>query len=224
MSRRPPKNFQRFLAVLAIVGTITGCSKGPSGAATPLQADAALQAASKAIGEQNPDKALRLLGPALEARPRDPEVLNMKGAILTKLKDYDGARSSYEQALQLSPGFFPARYNIGALMALGGEWEPATTYFRNMLIDQPNNELVKYKLLLLLLARDSDPELQIKLFAEETPSNSPGWYYASAARSYKQGNRRQAAKFTEVARNIYGDQTAIFEDELQESGLAGLKK
>jgi tetratricopeptide (TPR) repeat protein len=224
MSRQPPKTFQRFLTVLAIVGTITGCSKGPSGAPTPLQADAALQAAGKALGEQKPDKALRLLAPALAVRPDDPETLNMQGAILTKLKDYDAARACYEKALRQSPGFFPARYNIGALMALRGEWEPATTYFRNMLIDQPNNELVQYKLLLLLLSRDSDPALQKKLFAEETPSNSPGWYYASAARAYKQGNRGQAAKFTEVARSVYGDQTGIFEEELEESGLGSAKK
>jgi hypothetical protein len=109
-------------------------------------------------------------------------------------------------------------------MALRGEWEPATAHFRNMLIDQPNNELVQYKLLLLLLAHDSDPILQKKLFSSETPSNTPGWYYASAARSYKQGNRSEAARFTEVAKSIYGDQTAIFEEELEESGLGTAKK
>lgn len=224
MSWQPPKTFQRLLAVLAVVAAITGCSKRPSAASTPLQADEALRTAAKALEEKKPDKALRALAPALEVRPQDPEVLNMKGAILTKLKDYAGAKACYEKALQQSPGFFPARYNIGALMALRGEWEPATAHFRNMLIDQPNNELVQYKLLLLLLAHDSDPILQKKLFSSETPSNTPGWYYASAARSYKQGNRSEAARFTEVAKSIYGDQTAIFEEELEESGLGTAKK
>ena len=224
MTRQPPKTFKNFLAALAVVVAITGCSKSPSAAPTPLQADAALRYAGQALEEKNPDKALRLLGPALEVRSQNPEVLNMKGAILTKLKDYDGARRCYEQALQLSPGFFPARYNIGALMALRGEWEPATTHFRNMLIDQPNNELVQYKLLLLLLARDSDPALQKKLFSADTPSNTPGWYYASAARAYKQGKRGEGRKFTEVAKSVYGDQTAIFEEELEESGLVTTKK
>lgn len=224
MSRQPPKTFQRLLAVLAVVAAITGCSKSPPAAATPLQADAALRAASKALEEKKPERALQVLAPALEVRPRDPEVLNMKGAILTKLKDYAGAQACYEKALQQSPGFFPARYNIGALMALRGEWEPATTHFRNMLIDQPNNELVQYKLLLLLLARDSDPALQKKLFSSETPSNTPGWYYASAARSFKQGNRSDGVRFTEVAKSIYGAQTAIFEEELEESGLSTGKK
>jgi Flp pilus assembly protein TadD len=224
MSRQPPKTFQKLLAVLAVVSVISGCSKSPAEKPTPLQADAALRAAGKALEGKNPEKALRLLAPALAVRPDDPETLNMQGAILTKLKDYDGARTCYEKALQNSPGFFPARYNIGALMALRGEWEPATTHFRNMLIDQPNNELVQYKLLLLLLSRDSDPALQKKLFSSETPSNTPGWYYASAARAYKQGKRSEAVKFTEVARSVYGDQTSIFDEELEESGLSSTKK
>jgi tetratricopeptide (TPR) repeat protein len=224
MRPQPPKTFPRLLAVLTVAAAIAGCSKGPSGTPTPLQADASLRSAGKALEGKNPDKALRLLGPALQARPRDPEVLNLQGAILTKLKDYSGAQRCYELALQQSPGFFPARYNIGALMALRGEWDPATTHFRNMLIDQPNNELVQYKLLLLLLTRDSDPVLQKKLFSADTPSNTPGWYYASAARAYAQGNRGEAVKFTEVAKNIYGDQTAIFEEELEESGLSTAKK
>jgi tetratricopeptide (TPR) repeat protein len=224
MSRRPPKTFQKLLAVLGVAVAITGCSKGPRGAATPPQADAALRAAGKALGKHNPDKALLLLRPALDALPRDPEVLNMKGAILTKLKDYDGARACYEEALRQSPGFFPARYNIGALLALRGEREAATDYFRNMLIEQPNNELVEYKLLLLLLARDADPVLQKKLFSSDIPSTTPGWYYASAARAFKRGNGGEAAKLTDVARSIYGDQTSIFEEELEESGLGTTKK
>jgi len=97
----------------------------------------------------------------------------MQGAILTKLKDYDGARVFYEKALKQEPGFFPARYNIGALMAFRGDWEPAITHFRNMIIDQPNNELVQYKLLLLLLTHDSDPALQGKLFTSDTPPIPP---------------------------------------------------
>lgn len=224
MSRQPPKPFQRLLAVLVILASITGCSKGPSSTPAPMQADAALRAARQALEAKDPDKALKLLDPALKARPGDPEVLNMQGAILTKLKDYDGAGACYERALQQSPGFFAARYNIGALMALRGQWEPATTYFRNMLIDQPNNELVQYKLLLLLLAHDTDPSLQKKLFSSDSPSGTPGWYFASAARAYKLGNPSEAAKYTEAAKNVFGDQTAIFQEELEESGLSTVKK
>ena len=224
MRRESPKTFQRSLTILSVVVSISGCSERPSGAINPLQADSSLREAGRALEDKNPEKALKLLAPALAVHSDDPETLNMQGAILTKLKDYGGAQACYEKALLKSPGFFPARYNIGALMALRGEWEPATTHFRNMLIDQPNNELVQYKLLLLLLTHDSDPSLQGKLFASETPSNTPGWYYASAARACKRGNLAEAKKFTEVAKSVYGEQTGIFEEELEESGLTSQKR
>ena len=84
--------FPRCLVFLAILGTMASCSKGPSVTPTPMHADAALLAAVKALGEQKPEKALKLLAPALAMQPDDPETLNVKGAILTKLKDYDGAQ------------------------------------------------------------------------------------------------------------------------------------
>jgi len=168
--------------------------------------------------------ALVILAPALQLRPEDPTALNLKGAILTKTKDYEGARLCYESALKASPGFFPARYNLGALLALQKQWDPSITYFRNLLIEQPNNELVEYKLLLLLLSRNVDPELERRLFNSPTPSNTPAWYYASAARSYKSGDLSKASQYIQVAKSVFGDKTDIFQEELDESGLNISKK
>ena len=184
-----------------------------------LDADAAMSASSDALEQKNYQKALSDLRPALQFRPEDPTVLNLKGAILTKTKDYAGARLCYESALKASPRFFPASYNLGALLAFEQQWDSAITYFRNLLIDHPNNELVEYKLLLLLLARNADPELQKRLFDSPTPSNTPAWYYASAARSYKKGDPSKASQYIKVAKNVFGEKTEIFQEELDESGL-----
>jgi tetratricopeptide (TPR) repeat protein len=189
-----------------------------------LDADASILASSDALEHKDYKKALSDLGPALQVRPEDPTVLNLKGAILTKTKDYAGARLCYEGALKASPGFFPARYNIGALLSLQQQWDPAIAYFRNLLIEQPNNELVEYKLLLLLLIQGSDPELAKRLFDSPIPSNTPAWYFASAARSYKAGDPDKASRLIDVAKSVYGDKTQIFQEELDESGLATAKK
>jgi len=191
---------------------------------TTLDADAAVQAAQEAFYKGDYPRALSALTPALERHPKDPGVLNLKGAILTKENDYTQARICYEAALKEAPDFFPAIYNIGSLLALEGQLESATTYFRNLLIEQPNNELLQYKLLLLLLRRNVEPDLQRKLFPSETPSNTPGWYFASAARSYKNGNYAEAAKYLDVAKSVYGDKVEIFQEELDESGLKEMKK
>ena len=188
-----------------------------------LNADASIQAASTALEKKSYTQALTALEPALQQRGNDPVVLNLKGAILTKMKDCSGAEACYAGALKASPGFFPARYNMGALLALRLQWDPAISYFRNLLIEQPNNELVQFKLLLLLLRQHADQSLQEKLLSSDSPSSTPAWYYASAARSYQKGNPAEAAKYIEVARSVFGDQTGIFQEELDESGLSDSK-
>ena len=189
-----------------------------------LDADASIQTSSAALEQKDYQRALSDLGPALQLRPEDPTVLNLKGAILTKTKDCAGARLCYEGALKASPSFFPARYNIGALLSLQQQWDPAIAYFRNLLIEQPNNELVEYKLLLLLLRQGSDPALEKRLFDSPIPSNTPAWYFASAARSYKTGEPDKASRLIDVAKSVYGDKTQIFQEELDESGLNQKKK
>jgi tetratricopeptide (TPR) repeat protein len=211
-----------ILAALTLL--LASCGKREPAGAGALGADASLKQAATAMDRKDYARALILLQPALQSRPNDPLVLNLKGAILTKTKDYDGALACYEAALKSSPGFFAARYNIGALMALRQQWDPAIAYYKDLLRAQPNNELVQYKLLLLLLMRDQDAELQGRLFPPGIPSNTPAWYFAAAARACKEGQPREALKYIDVARSVFGDQIAIFKEELDESGLATAKK
>ena len=220
-----PKSFRCTVPILAALILLLGaCGKRESSGGGALAADASLKQAATAMDRKDYARALILLQPALQSRPNDPLVLNLKGAILTKTKDYDGALACYETALKSSPAFFAARYNIGALMALRQQWEPAIAYYKDLLRAQPNNELVQYKLLLLLLMRDSDAGLQGRLFPPGITSNTPAWYFAAAARAYKEGQPREAAKYIDVARSVFGDQTTIFQEELDESGLATAKK
>jgi len=194
------------------------------GKPSALSAEAAMQAASDALNQKNYEEGLKILAPVLQANPADPELLNLQGAIFTKQDKFAQARVCFDKALQSSPGFFAARYNLGALLALEHKWKEAIDYYRTLLLEQPNNELVEYKLLLLLLHQDADPELQAKLFATDLPTNTPAWYFATAARRFKSGDSIDAEKYLTVARNIYGDQTAIYQEELVESGLQSSKK
>ena len=211
-----PKHFRVSVASLAAFFAFPCLSFSTPEA---MKSDAAMRSALSDFNRKSYDAALAALAPALQADPRNPEALNLKGAILTKQKHYDEALMYYSEALKASPGFFPARYNLGALLALRQQWDAAMIYYRSILIEQPNNELVEYKLLLLLLHQNADPELQSKLFATDLPTNTPAWYYAKASRLYKEGNAKEAVKYLEVAKNIYGDKVDIFQEELDESGL-----
>ena len=223
MNELSPKTFRLILLICLLVQLFL---PAPAAAETKsaLNADASIQAASTALEKKNYPRALSELEPALQQRGNDPVVLNLKGAILTKMKDYSGAQACYDAALKASPDFFPARYNMGALLPLRQQWDPAISYFRDLLIEQPNNELVQFKLLLLLLRQNADQQLQEKLFSSDSPSITPAWYYASAARAYHKGKPSEAAKYIDVARSAFGDQTGIFQEELDESGLKNSKK
>lgn len=214
------KHFRVLLSFLVIFLIQTVFSQTDS---SPLKVEIATRTAAADFNQKKYEIALRDLTPALAADPHSVEALNLKGAILTKLNHYDEARACYDEAVKLSPNFFSARYNIGALYALRHEWSLAIDYYRDLLIDQPNNELLEYKLLLLLLHQNSDPKLQAKLFATDLPTNTPAWYYAKAARLYKSGESEEAAKYLRVAKNIYNDQVDIFQEELDESGLNATK-
>jgi len=217
-----PKNFRDlFLWILLLFLSIAPHAQAKPSA---LSAEAAMQTATSELNQKHYDEALKILVPVLQANPEDPELLNLEGAILTKQDKFEKAQVCFDKALQTSPGFFAARYNIGAILALEHKWKEAIDYYRTLLLEQPNNELVEYKLLLLLLHQDADPELQAKLFATDLPTNTPAWYFATAARHFKKGDSTEAEKYLDVARNIYGDQTAIYQEELDESGLQNPKK
>ncbi len=231
MTASPPKTFLEIprdfvlarLRTLGLLALITLSWSMVFAAPPPLDVGFLIKTSAALLEEKQYQKALATLAPALQQYPKDPQVLNLQGAILTKLKDYAGAQKCYEEALKASPGFFPAEYNIGSLLALRQQWDPAITYYRNLLIEQPNNELVEYKLLLLLLHQGPDPDLQQKLFSMDVPSNTPAWYYASAARAYKKGDKGEAGKYLDVAKSVFGDKTEIFQQELDESGLKDAK-
>ena len=231
MTASPPKTFReippglvqvRYCALCLLALVVLPWSMVLA-APLPLDVGFLIKSSALLLEEKQYQKALATLAPALQQYPNDPQVLNLQGAILTKLKDYASAQKCYEEALKASPGFFPAEYNIGSLLALRQQWDPAITYYRNLLIEQPNNELVEYKLLLLLLHQGADPDLQQKLFSLDVPSNTPAWYYASAARAYKKGDKGMAAKYLDVAKSVFGDKTEIFQQELDESGLKDAK-
>ncbi|MFZ4388385.1 MAG: tetratricopeptide repeat protein [Chthoniobacterales bacterium] len=224
MNELSPKTFRLILLICLLVQPFLPAPAAAAETKSALNADASLQAAFTALKKKNYPRALSELEPALEQRGNDPVVLNLKGAILTKMKDYSGAQACYDKALKASPNFFPARYNMGALLPLRQQWDPAISYFRDLLIEQPNNELVQFKLLLLLLRQNADQQLQEKLFSSDSPSSTPAWYYASAARAYQKGKPSEAAKYIDVAQSVFGDQTGIFQEELDESGLKDSKK
>jgi tetratricopeptide (TPR) repeat protein len=215
MARNLPNIFSRRAAAAAAVCLLC-IPFAREGAAGTTQGDAALKKAEVLLQKKDFRRALEALAPALAESPRDPGLLNMKGSVLTRMKDYPAAQACYQEALESDPAFFPARYNLGSLLALQQKRDESKAYFGKLLDEQPSNELLQYKLLLLLLQEGEDSPL----LSSASPGATPAWYYAKAARALRKGDAGEAARYVKAGRGIFGEQTAIYQEELDESGLA----
>lgn len=144
---------------------------------------------------------------------QDLSVLNLRGAILTKMGQYDEARRIFASVLATDPSFFPAAYNMGEVEFLSGNYDAATEAFDGMLVRDPRNELVRFKLVLCALAAGREEEAQ-RLAAGLMPTGgTPAWYYAQAVFARRAGDEAKARKNLDAARAIHGEEGCRLFDE-----------
>ena len=151
------------------------------------------------------------------AAANELEVLNLRGAIFTKMGNYDEARRVFAAVMKSNPGYFPSAFNIGELQFLDGNYEAARETFQGFLDHDPRNELVRFKIVLcnLKLGRDEDAR---KAASGLMPAgNTPAWYYAQAMLARKAGDAAGEAKHLSVARAIYEEKGCRAFDEAVET-------
>jgi putative PEP-CTERM system TPR-repeat lipoprotein len=95
-----------------------------AGAVSELEAAASLDPKSARAGVtlvqtemalKHYDKAMAAALALEKAHPQDPQIHNLKGGVLAAMGDVAGARASFEKAVALQPGFFPAVANLARL-------------------------------------------------------------------------------------------------------------
>lgn len=178
-----------------------------------------LEKASDALKKKDYQEARAYADAAAKLAPGTAPILNFYGAIATEEGDYDVARNYFLQALRLHPNYFPAEYNLIETTFMEGDYSRAASEFIDLLVKYPDNELIEYKIFLsfLLLDRPSDAERWLGRI--RYPGNTPAWFYAQAAKELHAGNDPQAKKLIKSARSIYGDQTELYDQSLQDVGL-----
>jgi Flp pilus assembly protein TadD len=145
------------------------------------------------------DRLATLQGPA----GQDLSVLNLRGAILTRFGKRDEAREIFTAILATGPDYFPAAFNLGELEYRSGDYEGALETFRRLSRRDPRNELVRFRVVLCLLALNRESEAR-KIADGLVPAGStPAWYYAQAVLARKAGDEPTARKHLSAARAIY---------------------
>lgn len=144
---------------------------------------------------------------------------NLRGAAYTRIKNYPAAKASFERALELSPGMFAANFNLGELLFLQKDFKSAREWFQRMLIQNPQNELLQFKVFLCFLQLGDESGAQKALDAIRYPGDTPAWYYAQAAWEFSRNNKGRARDFLAGARYIYPGNTDLFDETFIELGL-----
>ncbi len=157
--------------------------------------------------------ALERLGALQGPAGQDLSVLNLRGAILTKLGKHNEARELFEAILATDPNYFPAAFNLGEVQFLAGNYEGALETFQRIRRRDPRNELVRFKVLVCLLALDRDSEAQKIANGLIPAGNTPAWYYAQAMLARQAGDEKAAQKHLTAARAIYLDPGCKLFDE-----------
>lgn len=158
------------------------------------------------------DRLGALTGPAAQ----DLSVLNLRGAIFTKLGQYDEARGIFNAILATDPNYFPAAFNLGEVQFVAGDYEGSLETFQRIRRRDPRNELVRFKILVCLLLLNRDDEAR-KIAQGLIPAGStPAWYYAQAMLARQAGDEKLANKHLTAARSIYQDAGCkLFDESIQ---------
>jgi len=153
-----------------------------------IQADLSLIALH--MNRRETDKAKAALDELLTKQPDNPIVHNMKGLVLLATRDNEGARKSFERALQLQPTFFPAAANLAQLDVRKGDQKAALGRYRAILEKDPKQEQALLATILMLQQSNAMPA-QVEDALNQAVEANPSSIRSHLARiNYMLGQRR----------------------------------
>jgi len=147
-------------------------------------------------------------------------VENFAGTALALKKDYDGARSAFENSLKLDPDNGAARNNLAEIEFNAKHYAEAERLYREVLPNTPRKALVGYRIYtcLLLLKRDGEAAEMFGQFPQPPSGNSPAWYYAVATKAFLDGDAGKANEYLSQARMYYPDMATLYDPTLRQLG------
>lgn len=154
------------------------------------------------------------------AAKEDIAVLNLRAATFTKTGDYEGAMKIFSDIIRVNPSYFPAFFNAAELRFLMGDREGALEEFRRLRVNDPGNELLRFKVFLCEVSLGRGGEAEKTAAAMNVAGLTPSWYYAQAVLARQKGDGAGAERHLRAARAIYGaDGCRLFDESLASAKL-----
>ncbi len=208
----------RLVALLGIAVCVSTVRAQAPSAQADSPARVAVEEAIASFNDKKYDEALARLREAEKLDPESPFIHNLIGAAYAKKKDYAAAKTAFEKALEESPGYFPANFNVGELLSMQKMYPQALEYFARMLRSYPENELLQFKVVLSLLLTDQINEARDLANRMKFPGEEPAWYFAQAAIHLKENQKRKALGFISSAKSIFPGKTDLYVEAFDELG------
>jgi len=123
------------------------------------------------LRQRQPDKALDALKTLEKKQPNNPLTYNLRGLALILKRDFTGARSSFERAVQLQPSYMPAVINLANLDLRDKNTDAAKQRYEAVLKKDPNNEQALFRLAVLLRITGAKREEIEKLLQQAVAGN-----------------------------------------------------
>jgi tetratricopeptide (TPR) repeat protein len=141
---------------------------------------------------------------------------NLKGAVFTKMREFEQSRSSFDRAIALDPESFHPQFNLAELEFVEKRWVSAEKAFSKLVdrygkkplgedleIEQTTERLMQFKIVICMLmqGREEDALAVIKDFGYL--EDNPAYYYANAAVDFSKEKKEDAQTWLESAKRIY---------------------
>ena len=155
----------------------------------------ALISAMKAFTTRDFDGARSLIEKADAGYKPTPMSLNILGAIAIEGKRFDEGKQWCNKALAIDPKFFPARFNLAEIPFIQGNYAEARAVLEKLQAEDPNNDLLKFRIFLTYLVEKNDREARARLDAIPLINDTPISFYANAAWEYAHGNTEKGKEW-----------------------------
>lgn len=136
-----------------------------------------LREAAVAMNRNDIPRAERLLKAYLNDAPTDVPAIRMLAEVAMRIGRDDDAKNLLERAIELAPGFMPARYQLAVLLHRRNEPAAALEESERLLAADPQNPGYR-NLAAVILSRVGQYERSSRLYAglvKENPGNSKIW-------------------------------------------------
>src|SRR5437868_5641907 len=176
---------------------------------TKAVAKTQFEQALQAYEQRDFDSAAKLAEQADTAKPNQPQVLNLRGAILLEQQKYDEAEGFFKEALKVDPKFREAQFNLADVPFRNKDYTKARDRFQALLKQTPGGDknqaaqLINFKVFLTYLLEGKDSRAQKLMEQFQFSGDTPALYYAEAAWQFKHDNADKANDWIASARKIY---------------------